>query len=309
VSMIPPREQPRTFPPAGLGRTTFASARTLDEACALLAEAKAASRRAVLLAGGTDWLVERQLARSSAAAEPLDLVVDVASIAELRAVTERDEAGERRLVLGGGVTYWMLRRDPRVARAVPVLAAMAADVGAVQTQTRGTIAGNVATASPAADGVAALLALDGVAVLRASSGERRVPLESFFIGYRKTVLRADEIIAAIDVRVPRTGARATWRKVGPRLAQAIAKVALAAVIEEEEGVVTRARFGMASVAPVTVALPAVRALVEGKRASDLDAEALAAAVARDVAPIDDGRSTREYRAHVARTLVERAIRG
>jgi len=155
-----------------------------------------------------------------------------------------------------------------------------------------------------------MMALDAVVVLRAATGERRVPLEAFFTGYRKTVLQEGELIAAIDLRVPREGAHATWRKVGTRLAQAISKVALAAVIETDAtGAIEHARFGMASVAPVIVPLATVRALVEGRRAEAIDSDALAAAVARDVSPIDDVRSTGEYRAHVARALVERALHG
>jgi CO/xanthine dehydrogenase FAD-binding subunit len=307
--MIPPSGTLPSFAPVGLSRTELVSPRTIDDACAMLARSTLVGRKAVLLAGGTDWLVERQLAPVEKL-DTLDLVIDLTRVAELEAITEREENGERRLVLGAGVTYWTLRRDPRVAQAIPMLADMARDVGAVQIQTRGTLGGNLATASPAADGVPALMALDGVAVLRSARGERRVPLDEFFTAYKKTALRDDELIAAIDVRVPRPGARVSWRKVGTRLAQAISKVALAAVIEEDAaGVVTRARFGMASVAPVTVPLTGVRALVEGKRASAVDAGALDAAIAKEVKPIDDVRSTAAYRAHVARALVARALGG
>jgi CO/xanthine dehydrogenase FAD-binding subunit len=309
--MIPPREGQRTFPPAGLSRTELLSPRTLEEACVLLAQTRMAGRSVVVLAGGTDWIVDRHLAPIERAT-PLDVTIDVTRIDELGAIELRElrePAGERRLVLGGGVTYWALRCDPRVVEAVPMLGVMARDVGAVQIQTRGTLAGNIATASPAADGVPALMALEGVVVLRSMAGERRVPLESFFTGYRKTALRPDELIAAIDVRVPRKGAHVTWRKVGTRLAQAISKVALAAVIEDDPstGAIARARFGMASVAATTVPLAAVRALVEGKRRDAIDREALAAAVAREATPIDDVRSTGAYRAHVARALVERVV--
>jgi CO/xanthine dehydrogenase FAD-binding subunit len=235
-------------------------------------------------------------------------VIDLTAIDALSRIALRDEDGERWMSLGGGVTYWALRRDARVVGTIPMLAAMARDVGAVQIQTRGTLAGNIATASPAADGVPALMALGGVVVLASAAGERRVPLERFFTGYRKTVLRPDELIAAIDVRIPKPGAKVSWRKVGTRLAQAISKVALAAAVElDATGVVTRARFGMASVAPVTVALDGVRALVEGKALAAIDRNALDAAVAAEVKPIDDVRSTGEYRLHVAKALVWRSL--
>jgi CO/xanthine dehydrogenase FAD-binding subunit len=306
--MVPPAEGLRTFPPAGLARTEMASPRTIDEACTLLAQAKVAGRRASILAGGTDWIVDRHLAPIEKA-EPIDLVVDVTRIDELAAIELREVDGQRHMVLGGAVTYWALRRDARVVGVLPMLAQMAKDVGAVQIQTRGTLAGNIATASPAADGVPALMALEGVVKLRSTRGARRVPLEELFVAYRKTVLEADEIIASIDVRIPSDGARVSWRKVGTRAAQSISKVALAAVVETDAaGVVTRARFGMASVAPVPAALPAVRALCEGKDARVIASADIAAALDRDVRPIDDVRSTGEYRKHVARALVERALR-
>jgi CO/xanthine dehydrogenase FAD-binding subunit len=307
--------------PAGLAATTMARPRTIAEACALLADAQASGKRAMMLAGGTDVIVDRHLLPVQKA-EKVDLCVDMTAIAELARIDAKDEGGEARLVFGGGVSYWQLRTDPRVTKAVPMLAAMAKDVGAVQIQTRGTLGGNIATASPAADGVPALMALDGVVTLAKKGGERKVRLEDFFTGYRKTVMGPDELIRSIDVRVPKHGARVVWRKVGTRLAQAISKVALASVVELDGGdgtsassrrgphqVVSRARFGMASVAAVTHPLRNVRALVEGKRLADLDRGAVDAAVDKDITPIDDVRSTGEYRLHVAKALVWRALVG
>jgi xanthine dehydrogenase small subunit len=307
MSMVPPSELLRTFPPSGLAKTDLVSPRTVAEACDLLAQAGAVGTRTVMLAGGTDWVVDRHLMPVEKAT-PVDRVIDLTRIDALSAISFREIDGERWMSLGGGVTYWALRRDARVLGTIPMLAEMARDVGAVQIQTRGTLAGNIATASPAADGVPALMALGGVVVLASTKGERRVPLESFFTSYRKTVLRADEVIAAIEVRIPRDGAKVTWRKVGTRLAQSISKVALAAAIElDARGVVTRARFGMASVAPVTSPLAQVRALLEGKPLASVDRAAIAAALAEDVTPIDDVRSTGAYRAHVASALVWSAL--
>jgi CO/xanthine dehydrogenase FAD-binding subunit len=307
MSMIPPREAVRTFPPSGLAKTELASPRTVAEACDLLARSALEGKRTVMLAGGTDWIVDRHLMPVEKAL-PVDRVIDLTRIASLSSIGFREESGERWMTLGGGVTYWALRRDARVLGTVPMLASMAADVGAVQIQTRGTLAGNLASASPAADGVPALMALDGVVVMTSTRGERRAPVERFFTAYRKTVLEKDELITAVDVRIPKDGATVTWRKVGTRLAQAISKVALAAVIERDANeVVTRARFGMASVGPTTASMVHVRALLEGKSLATVDRASLDAAVAKDVTPIDDVRSTGEYRMHVAKTLVWRAL--
>jgi CO/xanthine dehydrogenase FAD-binding subunit len=299
----------QAYPPSGLAKTSLLSPKTLAEACELLAEASTSGVRSVILAGGTDWIVDRHLLAVEKAT-PLDQVIDLTNVDSLSEIAFRQVDGERWMSLGGGVTYWALRRDARVVGTIPMLAEMARDVGAVQIQTRGTLAGNIASASPAADGVPALMALGGVVVLASAQGERRVPLERFFTGYRKTVLRKDELIAAIDVRIPKYGAVVTWRKVGTRLAQAISKVALAAAIEVDgAGIVTRARFGMASVAPVTTPLEGVRRLVEGKALGSIDRAALDGAVAGEIKPIDDVRSTGEYRLHVAKTLVWRALEG
>jgi CO/xanthine dehydrogenase FAD-binding subunit len=292
--------------PVGLERAELISPRSIEEACAALADATAAGRKATLLSGGTDWIVDRQLADLEHAT-PVDLVIDLGRVEALRAVSEHERAGERRLRLGAGVTYWMLRRDRRVASVIPLLARMAADVGAVQIQTKGTLGGNLATASPAADGVAALMALDAELTLTSAHGSRDVAIGSFFTGYRKTVMGPTEMITAIDVRVPTANAVARWQKVGTRRAQAISKVALASVIETDGGKVTHARFGMASVAASTAPLAAVRAALEGETLAGIERARTDAAVEKDIRPIDDVRSTGEYRMHVAKTLVWRAL--
>ena len=290
--------------PAGLGATRLVCAKTAEEACTLLAEAAKKRQSAMLLAGGTDVIVDRHLVPIEKATN-VDLVVDVNGIADFRKIArERDH-----LVLGGGVTYWDLRKNETVRSAIPMLGDMAKDVGAVQIQTRGTLAGNIATASPAADGVAALMALDTVVRLESVDGTREVVLESFFSGYRKTVMRKDEIIVGLELRIPQAGAWVRWRKVGTRLAQAISKVALASVVEvsPKDGVIEKARFGMASVAAVTTPLAAVRTYLEGRKLADVEEKALREALARDITPIDDVRSTGEYRLHVAEALVRRAL--
>jgi len=191
-----------------------------------------------------------------------------------------------------------------LSRRAQVLTAMSREVGAVQIQARGTLGGNLASASPAADGAAALMALDADVVLASIHGERRVPLTQFFTAYRTTRRADDEVIVRVEFTLPRTGAHQFWRKVGTRAAQAISKVALAAVAEVERGRGVRAGFGMASVAPVTVSLPSVRALGLAPSLASVSDEELDAATRRDIAPIDDLRSTAAYRAHVASALVK-----
>lgn len=282
----------------------------------MLAVSAQKKSRAVVLAGGTDFIVDRHLMPvEKAMAAAIDVVVDVTGVADFHRIEALPApldatAGDRWLRFGGGVTYWDLRCSHLVMGEIPMLGVMAKDVGAVQIQTRGTLAGNVASASPAADGVAAMLALEARLHLESVRGTRIIALEDALLSYRKTALEPGELIVAIDVRVPAAApvvAHVRWRKVGTRLAQAISKVALASVIETKGDTVARAHFGMASVAATTHALAATRAFVVGKTLAAIDPNALDAAVATDIRPIDDVRSTGEYRLHVAQALVRQAV--
>jgi len=280
---------------------SFVRPKTLAEACAILADAK---QRPILLAGGTDLVVETHLAPARPSPPEARLVVDVSNLEELLRFEDRGAT----IRLGGGVTYLTLRRNPLLAAKLPILAAMGKDVGAIQIQARGTLAGNLATASPAADGVAALCALDATIGLRSVRGERSIALCQLYKGYKQSERKDDEVIAWIDVRVPSPNARWIWRKVGTRLAQAISKVALAALAEvDERGMIFHARFGMASVAPTTAHLPGVVKALEGQHASAIDEASVLAALEKDIAPIDDIRSTATYRRHVSRALVRRFL--
>ncbi|PYQ32448.1 MAG: xanthine dehydrogenase, partial [Acidobacteria bacterium] len=131
------------------------------------------------------------------------------------------------LSIGALATYTELIRSPLVARRLPILAAAAREIGGVQIQNRGTLGGNVANGSPAGDSLPVLAVAEAMLVLSSAAETRRVPFNSFFSGYRKSVLRLDEIIAAIEV--PRVDGRQWFRKVGTRAAQAISKVVLAGI--------------------------------------------------------------------------------
>jgi len=276
----------------------FEHSATLADVCRTLSRRAGKGEETVLLAGGTDWIVSQQLAPPSLGGE-LPLVLDVSRVPELRGI---HITGERAAV-GAAATYLELSRHAGLSRRVPVLTAMARDIGAPQIQARGTLGGNLATASPAADGSAVLMALDADVVLASLQGERRVPIAQWFTAYRRTARAADEVIVRIEFGLPKTSRRQLWRKVGTRAAQSISKVALAAIGEYERGRCVRVGLGMASVAPVTVSLPSVRALAVSPGPLAVPDDALDAAVRRDISPIDDVRSTAEYRAHVASALV------
>jgi CO/xanthine dehydrogenase FAD-binding subunit len=263
---------------------------TLPEALQLLSEDVCTP-----LAGATDLFV-----LMNAGHLPPTKFVSLHGVRELAAPAKWD--GDR-YVMSALTTYSESRHDPRVAQRLPLLVLAARELGALQIQNRGTWAGNVANASPAADGVPALMAYDGVVTLASLRGEREVALADYFTGYKKSLRAADELITRIVVTPPAGGARHFWRKVGTRKLQAISKVVAAGVLEQDaSGMITRARFVLGSVAPVTQRALRLEAAVIGL-APGAAIEPALAALALDIAPIDDIRSTREYRMRVARNLV------
>jgi CO/xanthine dehydrogenase FAD-binding subunit len=200
------------------------------------------------------------------------------------------------LSIGALATHTDSIRSPLVRTWLPMLAAASREVGGVQIQNRGTIGGNVANASPAGDTLPVLAAADALVVLASANETRRVPFTAFYTGYRQTVRRADELIVGFEI--PAVRGRQWFRKVGTRAAQAISKVVMAGVVGEQP------RIALGSVAPTVVrATQTEAALAAG--ASIEDAQR---ALAAEIAPIDDIRSTAEYRRRVAANLLERMLR-
>jgi CO/xanthine dehydrogenase FAD-binding subunit len=287
----------------------FVRPTSLASALSALAACARAGKKPVLLAGGTDWMVERHLVPSGSAPPPAPPVIDITALDELLVLERKPHASGRSwFEIGASVPYLTFRRDAALTREVPLLGAMAREVGAIQIQARGTLGGNLATASPAADGVCALAALDvEIELASEARGKRRVKLTDFFTGYKKTVMAGDELITRVAFLAP--GPKWYWRKVGTRLAQAISKVALAATAQIEAGTVRDAHFGVASVGPVTATLPNVRAEIVGKPVDAIDATRVRAALRTDIKPIDDVRSTGDYRLHTAERLVDQFLAG
>jgi CO/xanthine dehydrogenase FAD-binding subunit len=287
---------------ADLSRFEMTRQGSLDALCAVVTERHAQGLATILYAGGTDWMVEQEM-RPPLAQDP-PLVVDIGRMRELRGLALEGET----LRIGAATTYLEIERSELVQARAPMLVRMAKDVGAVQIQARGTLGGNLATASPAADGVAALAAYDATVVVKSARGERRIAMSDLQTGYKKSTRAADEIIVAVEIALPPAGSPWYWRKVGARRAQAISKVALAGVAVVEGGKATRLGLGMVSVAPVTARMPATRALALSKALAEISGEEIDSAVDADVTPIDDVRSTQEYRRHVARGLTRDWLR-
>lgn len=271
------------------------SPRTLDEAYAVLATLPHRP-----LAGGTDLLVQL----NGELGEPPERVMNLWGIEAMRGIRGDDHV----LVVGALSTYTDLRRSPEIAEHLPVLAAAAATIGAAQIQNRGTIGGNAANASPAGDTLPILLATDAELLLGSQRGERTVPAAAFWTGYRQTALAQDELI--VSVRFPlRPGRQVRFRKVGTRRAQAISKVVMALAWEpDDQGLWRNVHLALGSMAPTPVRAPATEAVLEGFGATQETADRAAAVLAGELAPIDDVRSSADYRRTVASRVLHRLIR-
>jgi CO/xanthine dehydrogenase FAD-binding subunit len=254
-------------------------ATSLDEALGILK-----NEERIPVAGATDVYVALNFGTFAGRK-----LLDIWALDELRTISAHGDG----LMIGALTSYTTLIQSHLVAERVPMLREASRLVGGVQIQNRGTLGGNIANGSPAADGVPVLSAVDAILILRSADGERRVPLNEFYTGYRKSVMRPDELIVAIEI--PRVEGKQWFRKVGTRAAQAISKIVMAAV----RGPSPRIAFG--SVAPTVVRVPQTeRALAEGK-SIDEAVEILG----REIVPIDDVRSTADYRLRVAQNLLRR----
>ena len=252
------------------------------------------------LAGGTDLMVQM----TGEIGEPPARILDVWGLDELRGI----EIEGGMLSIGALTTYTELRRAPDVAEVLPALAAAAATIGAAQIQNRGTIGGNVINASPAGDTLPVLLAVGAEMVLGSTRGERVVAADDFWPSYRTTARRDDELLLRIRIPVA-AGREVRFRKVGTRRAQAISKIVMALAWRSPgDGPWTDVRLALGSVAATTVRAPAAEAAMEDRRPERETADAAAAALMGEIAPIDDVRSTAEYRRAVAGRVLHRLIR-
>src|SRR5687768_13590410 len=265
-------------------------AATLEAALAALAEAPGVWRP---FAGGTDLMV--QLA---AGALQHRRFVSLWGIEELR----RIQIGTSSVAVGALATFTEIQKDDVLRSEFPLLGRAAAETGGIANQNRGTIAGNVANASPAADTPPALLVYDAAIELASTRGRRLVPYDRFHSGYKQMDLAPEELI--VGVRLPR---RAGWiqhyRKVGARRAQAISKICFAAAAKMDQGRISAIRLAFGSVAPTVVRAAHAEAALTG---ATPDADRIGAAVealGRDITPIDDIRSTAAYRKTVAGNLL------
>jgi CO/xanthine dehydrogenase FAD-binding subunit len=260
-----------------LGAVDVLTPRTLDEALRL----KSDFPDAVPIQGGTDVMVELNFDRTRPA-----VLLNLNEVEELRGWSR--ENGQ--LWLGSGLTYAEAMRAP-LAEALPALAEASRTVGGPQIRNRGTIGGNLGTASPAGDALPPLLVSETEVKVGSVAGVRAVPLQEFLTGPKRNDLREGELILGVSVGTGTPESRQTFMKVGPRNAMVISVVSLALRVDEE----LRAAFGSAGPVPT---------LVRG-RLDEVDS--FPDKVAEAASPIDDVRGSAAYRRHALRVLTKRAL--
>jgi CO/xanthine dehydrogenase FAD-binding subunit len=270
----------------------YAKPHSLEEALALLAEGPWR-----ILAGGTDFY-------PALGAKPLrENVLDINALSELRGVSDDGDD-----IVIGARTTWSAIVHASLPLAFDALKAAAREVGSIQIQNVGTVAGNLCNASPAADGVPTLMVLDAEIELRSAGTTRRLPLQKFILNNRKTALRPGEMVTAI--RVPRASAKGSsaFVKLGARRYLVISiAMAAARLMVRADGRIAEAAVAVGSCSAVAQRLPALEAALVGRVVDNSLASVIVAEHLAALAPIDDVRGSREYRIEAAREIIARAL--
>jgi CO/xanthine dehydrogenase FAD-binding subunit len=246
-------------------------------------------------AGGTDLMVLLESGKLTHKD-----YLNIWNLAELRGIAVSTE----HVTLGALTTYTEVQSNPVLRKEFPMLCQAASETGGLAIQNRGTIGGNIANASPAADSPPALLAYNAELELLSVRGSRWVPYQSFHTGYKQMIMQPDELLAR--VRLPRLwpDLHHYYRKVGTRKAQAISKVCFAATARTNEGIVDLVRIALGSIAPIPLRCIKTEDALRGARLEPSIIEKAKVALAREIVPIDDIRSTKDYRLRVSLNLLE-----
>ena len=226
--------------------------------------------------------------------------VNIWNLPELRGI----EVTTEHITLGALTTYTQVQANEILRREFPMLCQAASETGGLAIQNRGTLGGNIANASPAGDSPPALLVYDAELELVSARGARFVPYHGFHTGYKQMLMRADELIKSI--RLPRESSlrRHYYRKVGTRKAQAISKICFAGVAQMDGDRIKDVRIALGSVAPVVVRCQKTEDVLRNQKVDAVTVSAARAELAREISPIDDIRSTANYRLQVALNVLE-----
>jgi CO/xanthine dehydrogenase FAD-binding subunit len=265
---------------------------SLSETLALLAREPGVWKP---FAGGTDLMVLLEAGKL-----PHKRFLSLSKLDDLRGI----EVAADFVILGAMTTYAEIQKHPMLQAEFPLQCAAARETGSVAVQNRGTLGGNIVNASPAADSPPALLVYDAEIELVSERGARWFAYHGFHTGYKKMQIAGDELLRAI--RLPRRAKswRQYYRKVGTRRAQAISKVCLAGAALVEGGAIRDIRIALGSVAPLVTRVLKTENSLRGNAITPLLITAARETLAREIAPIDDIRSTSRYRLRVAQNLLE-----
>ena len=265
---------------------------------ALAALANGGGETVLPIAGGTNLIVDIRAKR-----ERPDRMVGLGEVDELLGM----EFGPERVSIGGRTTVSDLLRSPEIARAAPSLIDAARLFGGLMVRNTGTVAGNVASGSPAADLVPPLLVLAAELTLASTSGTRTLALDDYYLGYKQDARRADELITRISwPRLPENSANAFY-KLARRKGDAITVTGVAVTLTVADGTCTRARIALASVAPIVRRVKEAEAVLEDRALTPALIDEAAAAAADTCTPIDDIRASAGYRRHTVQALTRRLV--
>ena len=245
-------------------------------------------------AGGTDLMVLLEAGKL-----PHRKFLSIWKFGELRGI----EVSSESLSIGALSTYTEIQRNDVLQREFPLLCRAASETGSVATQNRGTLGGNIANASPAADSPPALLVYDAEIELISAKGTRRVSYGDFHTGYKKMRMRDDELIGRVHLKRTSNRRKEYYRKVGTRKAQAISKICFAAAASVENGRINDVRIALGSVAPTVFRATETENILGSEKLTSSLLEAAQATLGREISPIDDLRSSAVYRRRVAQNLL------
>ena len=265
---------------------------------ALTALAADGDTKTVPMAGGTNLIVDMRARR-----ERPERVVGLGKVGELRGM----DFGAERISIGGGTTVTDLLQSPEIAEAAPSLVESARLFAGLMVRNTATVAGNIACGSPAADLVPPLLALDAEVTLASRTGTRTLPLDEYFLGYKRDVRRPDELITRISwLRLPQPFVN-TFYKLARRKGDAITVTGVALTLVAAGGVCTKARVALGAVAPSVFRARKAEALLVGRAPTPALIDEAARAAAASSSPIDDVRASAEYRLHTVEALTRRLV--
>ena len=247
-----------------------------------------------VLAGGTDIIVQWK----SGIINPSG-IIDISAVDELAVIIEKEDSVE----IGALATHAQIAANKIVGRHLPVLSDACKSIGALQIQNRGTIGGNIMNASPAGDTLPVLAAFDAEILAQDLTGERWIPVRSFYTGYRKTAIKSTELLTRIRFPKQRKEENSRFYKIGTRRAQAISKVVMCVRGTIDHGGIKEIAIAVGSVAPTVVRMTGTEVLLKGRVINAALVDNARRSIEDEVHPIDDVRSTADYRRHICGALL------